>query len=152
MLTPRSAACRRGQWSLVGSLVAVAILIALAAVLIPRLIRPASTTGADTTAIDRANGAACTIYQSQINQAASMYRQDNGGQPPRSLDDLKKYGVTDDMIHSPGCTYQLGPTPSASPGAPAAAPAPVNGQRGPGGVTIPNIPGSGGQPGSDGGE
>ena len=36
MLTPRRA-CRRGLWSLIGTLVAVAILIALAALYLPRI-------------------------------------------------------------------------------------------------------------------
>jgi flagellin-like protein len=163
MLTPRSTPnFRRGQWSLIGSLVAIAIIIILAAVYLPRLIRPVGTSTQDATAIQRANGVACMVYQSQIKDAVQMYKTDHDGQAPQTLDELKnsKYGVTDDVLHAPGCSFQLGPdgavtdvghgqappqnTAPPMPGQPTAPQQPTNGTRGPGGVTIPNIPGAGG--------
>ncbi len=157
MLTPRPAACRRGQWSLVGTLIAVAILIALAALYIPRIAARHSEAGQAATPIERGYGAACTIYQSEINTAAQSYKMDHDGRPPHSLDDLvnPKYGVTADMVHAPGCSFQMDASGAvtdvghgqAQPGASFSQPAttaPAGGQRGPGGVVIPNIPGSGG--------
>jgi type II secretory pathway pseudopilin PulG len=166
MLTFRSSASQRGQWSVIGSLISIAILITLAAIFIPRLLKPAKTTNEEASAIQRADGTACTMYQSQMNQAVSMYKSDNDGAAPTSMDQLKKYGVTDDMIHAPGCTFVIGPhgrvtdagqgrgIPTTAPasGAPAPSTAPASGQRGPGGVTIPTIPGSGSQSGGDVGE
>ena len=158
MVKSGNAARQRGQWSLIGTLVAVAILILLAALYIPRLIKPqAGAGGEEATAMQRAQGTTCTIYVPQFNAAVMQYKQDNG-RPPASLNDLKKYGVTDDMIQSPGCSFQMdpatgnvtnGPAPpaAASPGSPASPvtpPPPNGGTRGPGGVTIPNIPTAGG--------
>jgi cell division septation protein DedD len=165
MLKISSVACRRGQWSLVGTLISIAILITLAAIYIPRLLKPAKTSNEEASAIQRADGTACTIYQSEMNQAVSMYKMDHDGAAPTSMDQLKKYNVTDDMINAPGCTFQMGPhgevtdagrgqgipTAAPAPGAPSPAAAPASGQRGPGGVTIPNIPGSSSQPGGDAG-
>ena len=109
MLKPASPAQRRGQWSLIGTLVAVALLILLAALYIPRMLKPeAGETGAEQSALSRANGVACTMYVPQMNAAVAEYKQDNG-HPPSSLNDLKKYGVTNDMINSPGCAFQMDP-------------------------------------------
>jgi flagellin-like protein len=157
MLTPRSASCRQGQWSLIGSLVAVAIIIVLAAIYLPRLIKPTTQSGAGATVLQKADGTACVVYQSQMNQAVDMYKTDHDGAPPRSIDQLRRYGVTDDMIHAPGCSFQIGPggqvtetghgqAVPAGPGAPGqTVPLPPSGgQPGPGGITIPNIPGAGG--------
>lgn len=142
MLTHRSTSCRQGQWSLIGSLVAIAILIALAAYMIPRVAARHSQPGGPATPIERGYGVACTAYESQMNQAASMYKADHDGAPPRTLDDLKKYGVTDEMIHAQGCAFAVDATGhvadtghgQAQPGA---------SHPGPGGITIPNIPGAG---------
>ena len=114
---------RRGQWSLIGALVAAAILIAVAAIYLPRLVKPQSSSGADQTAIQRADGAQCAVYLSQLNAAVEMYKQDHEGQPPRRLADLKKYQVTDEMLHAPGCSFQMDPATGAvtsGPPAPAA--------------------------------
>lgn len=143
MLTHRPASNSQGQWSLIGSLVAIAILIGLAAYMIPRVATRHSAPGGPATPIERGYGVACTAYESQMNQAASMYKADHDGAPPRTLDDLKKYGVTDDMIHAQGCAFSIDQTGrvtdsghgQAQPGA---------GQTGPGGIAIPNIPGAGG--------
>ncbi len=170
MLMPRSPRRQSGQWSLIGTLVAVALLILLAALYIPKLLTHPGPDASEQTAIQEANGVACGEYLSQLNMAVSQYKQDNG-RAPTSLNDLKKYGVTDDMINAPGCSFQMDPNsgrvtngPAPSPGAPPApaqpnmqtlpnsqpasgsppAPAPSSGTPGPGGITIPNIPGSGG--------
>lgn len=130
---------QRGQWSLVGTLVAVAILVLLAALYVPRLLKPSSGPAAQQqTAIQKADGAACSEYVSQMNQAVMLYKQDHNDQPPTSIQDLTHYGVTDDMIHAPGCTYQMDPaTGNVTSGGGA-------GSSAPGGITIPNIPGAGG--------
>ncbi len=146
---------QRGQWTIIGSLVAIAILIALAAVYIPKMLKPATHTGEQHSAIQEGQGAACSVYTSQMNQAVSMYRSDHEGAAPPSLDDLKKYGVTDDMVHAPGCTFVMtngivtevghGAAPASAapvtlaPGQPAApaSSAPANTTVGPGGIKIP---------------
>lgn len=163
MLTPRSAARRYGQWSLIGTVVAIAIILVLAAVYFPKIAARHHQLGQAATPIERGYGVACISYQSQMTQAAEMYKSAHDGTAPTSLDQLKSYGVTDDMIHAPGCAFQLGPGGvvtdvghgQALPGVPTSpGVAPANGgQRGPGGITIPAIPGSGAQaPGGDVGE
>ena len=137
METPLRRQC--GQWSLVGTLVAVAILVLLAALYVPRLLKPSAGPAAQQqTAMQRADGAACSEYVSQMDQAVMLYKQDHNDQPPTSIQDLTHYGVTSDMIHAPGCTYQMDPSTgnvtSGSSGGTAA----------PGGITIPAIPGAGG--------
>jgi hypothetical protein len=157
---------QRGQWSLVGVLVALAIVAILSAWYYARVLKPQpGSHNGRPAAEQQAYGVACTAYESQMNQAASLYKQDNEGRAPASFDDLKKYGVTDDMIHTEGCQFQLDPAtgtvadvgkgraaPGAppvvlpTPGAPGAAPnpggAPGGPARGPGGVTLPPIPSS----------
>lgn len=148
MLTPRSARCRQGQWSLIGTLVAVAIIIVLAALYLPRIAKRRAGPGEAATPMQRADDVACLSYQSQINQAISMYKMDHDGAPPRSVDDIKnsKYGVTDEMLRSPGCSFVVpgGPGSGQAP-APSGAmpPPPAGSRRGPGGVAIPTLPGSG---------
>ena len=149
MLTPRSARCRQGQWTLVGTLVAVAIIIVLAALYLPRIAKRHADPGEAATPMQRADAVACMSYQSQINQAISMYKMDHDGAPPRSVDDIKnsKYGVTDEMLHSPDCNLIVPGGPGSGQAqagnAGAMPPAPAGSQRGPGGVAIPTIPGSG---------
>lgn len=146
---------QRGQWTIIGSLVAIAILIALAAIYIPKMLKPATHTGEQRSAIQEGQGAACSVYTSQMNQAVSMYRSDHEGAAPPSLDDLKKYGVTDDMVHAPGCAFVMtngivtevghGAAPASAapvtlaPGQPPAPapPAPASTTVGPGGIKIP---------------
>ncbi len=105
------AACRYGQWSLVGSLISIAIILILAAVYLPRLFghKATATSPAVASPQQRAYGAACGEYLSQINLAVQQYKTDNDDKVPAKLDDLKKYGVTDDMIHAPGCAFQIDP-------------------------------------------
>jgi competence protein ComGC len=101
--------CRYGQWTLIGLLVTITIIIILAAVYIPRIAARHSAPGEARTPTERAYGAACSIYEGQINQAVMMYKQDNDNQAPQSLDDLKKYGVTDDIVHADGCYFVMNP-------------------------------------------
>lgn len=146
---------QRGQWTIVGSLIAIAILVALAILLIPKMLKPAVHPGEARSAIQEGQGAACSVYTSQLNQAVSMYRSDHEGAAPPSLDDLKKYGVTDDIVHAPGCAFVMtngvvtevghGAAPASAapvtlaPGQPPAqVPAPpANTTVGPGGIKIP---------------
>ncbi|MBV9850175.1 MAG: hypothetical protein JO250_10920 [Armatimonadetes bacterium] len=151
---------------MIGLLVAIAVLIILAGLWVPRIAARHSEPSQAATPTERGLGVACGEYAAQMNQAVQIYKTDHDDQPPRSLDELKRYGVTDDMIHAEGCSFQMDPAsgavydtgggraqpgaapvtlgPSGGP-APAAPPPPPNGgTRGPGGVTIPNIPTSGG--------
>ena len=107
MFTPRTAAFQRGQWGLIASLVTVALLIGISAWYYAKMLKPAAGSKNGTPAAEQAAyGVACTSYVSQMNQAASMYKSDNG-KPPTSFDDLKKYGVTSEMYQTPGCQFQL---------------------------------------------
>jgi competence protein ComGC len=102
----RSSQC--GQATLIGLLIAIAILMILYAIYVPQIAARHSAEGQARTPTERALGAACGAYASQMNDAVVMYKTDNGS-PPTSLDQLKKYGVTDDMIHAEGCYYQMDP-------------------------------------------
>lgn len=83
---------RRGQ-SLVGILVSVFLLIGLAAFFLM------GGTGNDgkpkkstlKASMDRAEGVALDSNISQIQQGISMFKSDNDGKPPASLDELKRY-------------------------------------------------------------
>ena len=57
-----------------------------------------------------AYGAVCSEYQSQINQAVMMYKQEHNDRNPSSFEQLKKYGVTDDIVRAEGCQFQLDPS------------------------------------------
>lgn len=154
---------QRGQWTIVGSLVAIALLIGLAAWLLPGFLKPRGDAGGRT-AIQMGQGAACSIYESQINDAIISYKSSHDGQPPASLDDLKKEGVTDDILHAPGCAFVLqngratevghGAAPSVTLTSPSAAPAPAPSTPGvtvaPGGIRVPT--GGGSSPNISGGE
>ncbi len=90
----------RSGFGLIEILVVIVIISILAVILIPRL------TGGGKDAVgrkvpaprERAQQVAGSAYVAQINQAISMYRMDNDGQNPQSLQDLKRYGVTDEML------------------------------------------------------
>ena len=103
-------AYQRGQWSLVGILVSLVIIAILSAYAYSHILKPAQGSHNGIPASEQqAYGVACTSYEQQMNMAATMYREDNG-KPPTSFDDLKgKYGVTDDMLQTPGCQFQLDP-------------------------------------------
>jgi flagellin-like protein len=100
---------RYGQASLIGMLVAIAIIVVLAAAMYPQMAANHSQAGDPATPKERAYNTACSEYESQMNQAAFMYKNDHDDQPPKSLNDLKKYGISDDMIHAEGCYFQIDP-------------------------------------------
>lgn len=174
----------RGQWSLIGLLLALAIVMILAAIYMPQVASVHSKPGQPRTPIERGYGAACSEYTGQFNQAITLYKMDHDDHPPSDIQELKKYGVTDDMIHSNGCYFVMDPSTGTvvdkglSQARPQAAPPsyyapspinnaspvpsgsndstddggssgitpntnPSNGQSGPGGIKIPNIPTSG---------
>lgn len=105
-------AARYGQASLIGMLLALAIIMVLAAMYLPQIADEHSEPGSGSgpTPRERAYNTACSEYESQMNQAAFMYKTDHDDHPPRSLEQLKQYGVTDDMIHAEGCYFQIDPT------------------------------------------
>jgi type II secretory pathway pseudopilin PulG len=121
MLIPRSFRRQCGQWSLIGTLVAVAILICLAALYLPKMLKTSAGPN--------------TQEQTAI-QAVAEYKQVNG-RPPASLNDLKRYGAAD-LLNQPGCSFQMNPTTGSVTNGPAK---PGSSPTGTGGVTIPNIPG-----------
>jgi hypothetical protein len=79
-------------------LVALAIIMILAYMYYPKIAADHSDPGAPATPRERAYGAACSEYESQMND-----------KPPRSLEELKQYGVTEDQIHAEGCYFQIDP-------------------------------------------
>lgn len=88
-------------FTLIGTLVVIAILGILAVILVPRLIGRTKdpVTGKEVPAPrERARQVATVAYIGQINQAIQMYKMDNDGQNPRNLTELKRYGVTDEML------------------------------------------------------
>jgi FtsZ-interacting cell division protein ZipA len=95
--SPRS---QRGQ-VLIGVLIAIALLALVGSALYMQLKKG----GAYSNAIGSANNVSCISYTGQIRQAMMMYKQDNDGKNPPDLNALKKYGVTSEMINSPGCEY-----------------------------------------------
>lgn len=148
-----------GQWSLVGTLVALAIVAILSAWWYAKILKPqAGSHNGAPAAEQQAYGVACTEYQSQLSMAANMYKQDHNDRPPTNFEQLKKYGATDDLLHATGCQFQLDPStgaiteighglaaknaqpivlgggapPAGYPGAAPGAP-----QTGPGGITLP---------------
>ena len=101
------------------------------------------------TPIERAKDTAGVSYESQINQAIMLYKQDNEERNPPDLKALKTYGVTDEMVidqvtklplpYNPttgtvGVAAQTAPIPT-TPGGPT-----PRRNVGPGGVSLPNIP------------
>ncbi len=116
MHVTRRAASRhtqRGQWSLIGLLVSLAVIMILSAWYYDRILKPAAGSHNGKPAAEQAAyGAVCSEYQSQLNMASSMYK-DQSGHNARSFDDLKKCGATDDIIRAQGCQFQLDPATGA---------------------------------------
>ena len=165
MPSPRPAKFQRGQWSLIGILVSLAIIAILSAWYYNSILKPKAGSHNGRPASEQAAyGAGCSLYVSQLNQASMMYKQDHNDRSPQSFEDLKKEGATDDILHAEGCQFQLDAStgavtdvgrgeaarnapnsvvnvPSgggAAPGyAPSVAPAPGGRAVGPGGVTLP---------------
>ena len=102
-------ASQRGQASLIGLLITIAIIMILAASYYPMIAADHSTPGTSATPRERAYGAACSEYESQLNQAVFMYKNDHDDRPPHSLEELKAYGVSDEQIHAEGCYFQIDP-------------------------------------------
>ena len=101
---------QRGQWSLIGVLVSLAIIMILSAWYYAKILKPqaGSHNGAPASE-QQAYGAVCSVYVSQFGQAVMLYKQDHNERSPTSFDQLRKYGVTDDMLHATGCQFQLDP-------------------------------------------
>lgn len=106
--TRRRAAFQRGQWSLIGTLVSLAIIAILSAWYYAKILKPqlGSHNGAPA-AEQQAYGSVCSVYQSQLTQAVMMYKGDHNERSPRRFDELKKYGVTNDILEAPGCQFQM---------------------------------------------
>jgi len=107
----RPTAHRRGQWSLVGLLVSLVIVAILSAWYYSKILKPqAGSHNGAPAAEQQAYGTACSEYVSQLNMASTMYKQEHEDHPPQSFEDLKKAGsLGDDLLHAPGCQFQLDP-------------------------------------------
>ncbi len=104
----RSQKQRRGQWSLVGILVSLTIIMILSAWYYSKILKPqAGSHNRRPAAEQKAYGAVCSEYQSQISQAVTMYKSDHDDRSPQSFEELKKYGVTKDIVQAEGCQFQL---------------------------------------------
>ena len=89
-------------FSLIELLIVTVIICILMAVVLPRYLGGTDTNGKHTASPrERAQQVQGVSYIGQINQAIAMYREDNEGQNPVSLFDLKKYGVTSEMLLDP---------------------------------------------------
>ena len=153
----QSPTSRRGQWTLIGMLVSLAVIVIISAWYYKSILKPqAGSHNGAPAAEQQAYGAVCSTYQSQLTQAVMMYKSDHNDRPPQNFEQLKKYGATDDLTHATGCQFQLDPAtgaiteighgraaPNAAPvvlgGGVSGAPAPRSGYGvpGPGGVTLP---------------
>ncbi len=99
---------QRGQWSLVGVLVSLAVIAILSAWYYAKILKPqAGSHNGAPAAEQKAYGSVCSVYQSQINQAVMMYKSDHNDRNPQSFEPLKKYGATDDIVKAQGCQFQL---------------------------------------------
>ncbi len=135
----RPAARNRVGLGLIELLVVIVIIALLALFLLPRILGTGGKKNKDgtrtpVTPMGRAKQAAGAEYVGQINQAITMYRMDNDNANPASLQDLKKYGVTDEMLVDPLTKAPLAYDPSTgavggkptAPLAPGASPPPAN--------------------------
>jgi type II secretory pathway pseudopilin PulG len=140
-------------FGLIEVLVVLVILMILAAIILPRLTggRDALTGKKNVSPRERAREVVGVEYIGQINQAIAMYRMDNDGRNPPTLFELKRYGVTNEMLLDPNTRKPLSYDPRTG--------AVGNSRgvsRGPdslgGGTTLPQVGGPGGvtipQPGA----
>ena len=106
---------RRGEtrggtaFSLIEVLVVIVILVILALVLLPRLTGGKDPVSGKRVAAprERARQVQGLSYAQQINAAIQMYRDDNEGRNPAGLAELKRYGVTDEMLNDPSTGQPL---------------------------------------------
>ena len=99
---------QRGQWSLIGLLVSLTVIMILSTWYYAKILKPqAGSHNGAPAAEQKAYGSVCSIYQSQITQAVMMYKGDHNDRSPRSFEALKKYGATDDIVKAQGCQFQL---------------------------------------------
>lgn len=104
----RGAKSRRGQWSLVGILVSLTIIMILSAWYYSKILKPQTGSHNGRPAAEqKAYGSVCSEYQSQINQAVTMYKGDHNDHNPQSFEELKQYGATNDIVKAEGCQFQL---------------------------------------------
>lgn len=108
MIRQRANTKQRGQWTLVGLIVSLAIIAIISAWYYAKILKPqAGSHNGKPAAEQQAYGAVCSEYQSQLTQAVALYKDDHNDHPPRSFEALKKYGVTNDIIQAEGCQFQL---------------------------------------------
>ena len=144
---------KRRAFGLIEMLVVIVIIAVLALLLIPRLTgagkRPADK---KRTPIGAAKTSVGVSYESQINQAILMYRQDNDNANPPNLQALRSQGITDEMLLDPVTHQPLAYNPATGAvgaaaqaqlsGVPIPAPGgvPPRENVGPGGVSLPTAP------------
>ncbi len=106
--THRRARLQHGQWSLVGLLVSLAIIMILSAWYYAKILKPqAGSHNGRPASEQKAYGAVCSEYQTQLNQAVALYKTDHDDHPPQSFEALKKYGAGDEIVKAEGCQFQL---------------------------------------------
>ena len=110
----RRDARRRGQWSLIGLLVSLVIVAILSAWYYAKVLKPqAGSHNGAPAAEQKAYGSVCSEYQSQLDQAVMLYKEDHNERPPTNFEQLKTYGVSRDILQAPGCQFQLDPATGA---------------------------------------
>lgn len=90
-------------FSLIEILLVVALLVVLMAFLAPRYLggKDPATGKKIASPRERAKAVEGVSYVSQINQAIEMYKSDNEDQLPPNLQELKVYGITEEMLLDP---------------------------------------------------
>jgi type II secretory pathway pseudopilin PulG len=99
---------QRGQGTLIGLLVTMAIIVILAAWLYPRYMKPGGVDGSVASPEQDAQDVACGTYYQQIGEAIVSYKDSHGTVPP-NLQALRSEGVTPDMYNDPDCKFQYNP-------------------------------------------